>query len=176
MSKNQTVIATRCRSSAAIAAGSLLLVLIAPPGVASAADTQAAWQGLATTTASTTAQCDGAYGTLVGDVQVSVFQPKIKSTDTNTFLSFVFLRAAETWENLSESTIHQMHGSGKLEGYGIGSHGQFYDFAGTYSLTITPASITTSTSVVTIKGTIVNYADFPGCTVTFSGVYSKRID
>lgn len=160
----------------AIAASGVVLALGCASSSAFALDTQPSWQGIATTTASTTAQCDGAYGSTVGETEVSVFRPKIKSTDTNTYLSFVFLRAAETLENRSELTVHQMHGAGSLEGYGVSSKGEFYEFTGTYSLTISPAEITASTPVITISGKIANLGNNPGCIVTFTGVYGKRVD
>ncbi|HEY3911739.1 MAG TPA: hypothetical protein VGM07_17910 [Stellaceae bacterium] len=115
-------------------------------------------------------------GSAVGDTEVSIFRPKILSTDTKTFLSFVFLRAAYTWENTSESTVHQMHGSGNYESFGVNSRAKFFDDTGPYSFAVTPATITASTPVITITGTIKDYIDVPGCTVTFKGVYAPRID
>lgn len=176
MSKVPMANAMRHGRRAGISAGGAALMLAFASSGAFALDTQESWQGIATTTASTTAQCNGAYGSTVGETEVSVFRPKIKSTDTKTYLSFVFLRAAETLENLSELTVHQMHGSGTVEGYGVSSKGEFYDFTGTYSLTISPAAITASTPVVTISGKIANLGNSPGCIVTFTGVYGKRVD
>jgi hypothetical protein len=164
------------RSLATIAAGGVSLGLVSLPGAALADDTQLAWQGIATTTGSTTAQCQGALGSAPGDTQVSVFRPKIKSTDSATFLSFVFLRAAETWEDTSKATAHQMHGSGKYEGYGVNRRAEFYDFGGTFNLTVSPAAVIASTPVVTITGTITNYGNNAGCDVTFKGVYAPLID
>ena len=48
-----------------------------------AGDTQAAWEGYATTTAST-AQCAGVGGTGGGDTHVSIFRPHITARDTDT--------------------------------------------------------------------------------------------
>src|SRR5262249_3027781 len=90
---------------AAIASG-VSLALATLPGFAFAAP---AWEGYATVSASTP-QCSGVGGTSPGDTHVSMFRPKIASTDSPTFLSFVFLRAALTQENASESTVHQMNG------------------------------------------------------------------
>lgn len=161
---------------AAMTAGAAALVLVSLPGSAFALDTQAAWQGIATTTASTTAQCAGIGGTLPSDAEISVFRPRIASADPATYLSFVFLRAVFTVENTSEATVHQMHGSGNDNIFGVNSRAKFFDGSGTYSLAITPATITTSTPVVTITGKINNFFDVAGCDVTFKGVYAKRID
>jgi hypothetical protein len=161
---------------AVTAAGGAALVLASLPGSAFALDSQRVWQGIATTTASTTAQCQGVYGSAVDDTEVSIFRPKILSTDTNTSLSFVFLRAAFSWENASESTVKQMHGTGNYDGFAVNSRAKFFDYTGQYSFTVSPATIIASTPSITITGTIKNYIDVPGCNVTFKGVYAPRID
>jgi hypothetical protein len=132
------------------------------------------WEGFATVTAST--GCSGVAGATPGDTHVSIFRPKIASTDTPTFLSFVFLRAALTQENASESTVHQMNGSGNYTGFAIGSRAAFSQYSGTYKLTLTPPTITAATPSVIIDGTITNYFNATGCSVTFEGAYVQRID
>jgi hypothetical protein len=138
-----------------------------------------AWEGYATVTASTS-QCSGAGGgaggTAPGDTYVSIFRPKIAVTDSASYLSFVLLRAALTQQNTSESTVHQMNGSGNYTGFGIGSRAGFGQYTGTYNLAITPATITASTSSVMIDGTITNFFNTTGCNVTFEGAYVARID
>ncbi len=161
---------------ATMAAGGAALASASLPGAALALDTQLAWQGIATTTASTTAQCAGVGGTVPGDVSVSVFRPKIKTTDPNTFLSFVFVRGAFTLENITEAKARQMHGSGSDDIFGVNGRAKFFEGTGTYSLTVTPAVIVASTPVVTISGKINNFFDVAGCDVTFKGVYAPRID
>jgi hypothetical protein len=91
-------------------AGGISLALATLPGAALAAPS--AWEGFATITASTP-QCAGGTGTgagvdgtATGAMHVSIFRPKIAVTDSPTFLSFVFLRAALTLENASEATVH----------------------------------------------------------------------
>lgn len=162
------------RSRTAAAGAALALAAFARAGLA--ADTQPAWQGIVTTTAATTAQCAGTGGGLPGDAEVSVFRPKIKTTDTNTFLSFVFLRAAFSLENTSEMTAHQMHGAGTADVFGVNGRGKFFEGIGTYSLTIAPAAIVATTPSITIVGKINNWFGVAGCSVTFRGVYGPRID
>ena len=157
---------------AAIASG-VSLALAAPPGVALAA--HITWEGYATVTASTP-QCSGVGGTSPGDTHVSVFRPKIASTDPPTFLSFVFLRAAVTQENANESTVHQMNGSGNYTGFVINSRAGFAQYTGTYNLALSPATVIAATPSVTIDGTITNFLNTAGCTVTFEGAYVLRID
>ena len=54
-----------------------------------------------------TAACAGLTGANVGDIYVSIYRPKINSTDTATFLSFIHLRAALALQNMSEATVPQ---------------------------------------------------------------------
>jgi hypothetical protein len=151
------------------------LALASVPRAALAADTQLVWEGYATVTASTI-QCSGHGGTGTGDTHVSIFRPKILSTDTPTFLSFILLRFAETMENTNESTVPQMHGLGNYAASAVDSRAKFDKWAGTYSLTVSPPAITASTPVVLINGNIDSFENVPGCTVTFKGVYVQRID
>ena len=168
--------AARCSRAATVGAGGIFLAVASVPGTAVALDTQAAWQGIATVTASTTAQCAGVGGTTVTDAMVSVYRPKIASTDTPTYLSFSFLRATFTVENTSETTVHQMHGAGNDDILGVDGRAKFIDGTGTYSLTISPAAVVATTPVVTITGKVNNFFDVVGCDVTFTGVYAKRVD
>jgi hypothetical protein len=157
----------------AAVAGGVSLALATLHGSAFAAPLT--WEGYATVTASTT-QCSGIGGTAPGDTHVSIFRPKIASTDSPTFLSFVFLRGAQTQQNASEPTVHQMNGSGNYTGFAIGSRAGFAGYTGTYSMAVTPAPVTALTPSVTIDGTITNYFNTAGCNVTFEGAYVQRID
>ncbi|MGH7028938.1 MAG: hypothetical protein ACREE9_05220 [Stellaceae bacterium] len=173
MLKRMTRAARRYRAAMTVG---VCFTLASLPNGAFALDTQPAWQGIATTTASTSAQCDGVGGSVVGDAQVSVFRPKIRSTDDNTYLSFVYLRAAVTFQNLTETTVHQMHGSGGYGALGVDSRAKFIAGQGRYTVSLTPFPVTEATPVVTIIAKINNFFDVPGCNVTFHGVYAKRID
>lgn len=152
-------------------AGSLLIA-----GPAAAADTQAAWEGFLTVTSST-AKCAGVGGTGVGSTNVSIYRPKINSTDTNTFISLIQTRAAIAFQNSSETTIKQMNGSGNYAGAGINSHGKAFSYTGSYSnFKVTPSPVTASTTNVMITGTINTMWNTTGCNVTFKATYTKRID
>jgi hypothetical protein len=158
---------------AALAAAVISLSLASLPGAALAA--AGVWDGFATVFAATP-QCSGVSGAAVGDTHVSVFHPLIGSTATPTHLSFVFLRGAVTQENTSETTVHQMNGSGNYSGFMVGSQAGFSQYTGTYKITLFPATITASTPSVTIDGTINNFLNTPGCHVTFVGTYAERLD
>ena len=162
------------RVVAVIAGGICLgLALVSPSGSALAAPE--AWEGYATVISSTV-QCEGVEGTTPGATHVSIFRPKIANTDLPSLLSFVFLRAALTHENASESTIHQMNGSGNYTAFAIGSRAGFAQYTGTYKLTLTPSSIIATTTSVSIVGMITNFFNTTGCNVSFEGAYVQRID
>jgi hypothetical protein len=149
---------------------------LAIAGQAYAADTQTAWEGFLTVTSST-AKCSGVGGTGKGSTNVSMFRPKIKSTDTNTFLSLIQTRAAIAFQNTSESTVKQMNGSGNYTGSGINGRGKAFSYTATYTnFKVTPSPVTAATTNVMVTGTINNMWFVSGCNVTFKATYTKRID
>jgi len=152
---------SRCALSAAAGFWAVLLAFTAASW---ATDTQLAWQGIGAVTAATP-QCSGIIG--VGDHYTTVFRPKIKATDSNTFMSLLYLRAALTLQNKSESTVPQMNGSGNYTATGIDSRALAYSYSSTYAFTVTPSPVTATTSLVTIDGTITNIFNVTGCDVTF---------
>ncbi len=157
------------------AAGASLVALLIAPRTVAAADTQLAWDGFAKVTASTS-QCAaaGIGGVAVGSQHVSVFRPKILSTDTPTFIALIYPTAALTFENTSETTIHQMHGSGNYQGTAINGKAKAFTFSGTYKFTISPASVTAATTEVGITGTLNNYFGATGCSVSFDAFYAPE--
>ena len=156
-------------SSAAILSVSALLLT---PSGASASDTQAAWDGIISITANTSA-CSGVGGTAVGDLELSVYRPHILSTDSQTFLSVHYLRASLDLENLSETSNPQMTGSGNYEGFAVDGHGKAYSYQATFSkMVVSPDPVTKTSTYVTVTGTITNVFDVPGCNVTFAGHYA----
>jgi hypothetical protein len=150
------------------AAGLGCALLGASFGAASAADTQASWQGILAVTAASAA-CAGVAS--VGDHHVSIYRPKIKRTDTETYLSVLHLRAANTAENTSESTVHQMNGNGSYRASEISSKAEPSSYTGTYSISVSPFPVTARTALVSLDGTITNYFNQPGCDVTFHAEY-----
>jgi len=164
------------KQSALASAALISAALIAAPGAAKAAYQQVVWEGYATNVGATAA-CAGVGGTGKGATYVSIYRPKILPTDTASYLSFMYLRAGITFLNTSETTVHQMHGSGTYTGIAINSRAKGFGYSGgSYSLAIAPAVVSASTEVVEIKGTINNYFNVTGCDLNFVGIYVKRID
>jgi hypothetical protein len=151
-------------------------------GTAVAADTQAAWEGFMQITGITgvPGACAGVGGAAVGDIHVSIYRPHILSTDTPTFLSVVFLRAAFTLENGSEITNPQMRGSGAdttriIDGRGAAGAVKGLAYSNIIVAPIPPAlSVSESTTNITVTGTIDSYFNAPGCNVTFKAEYVKE--
>jgi hypothetical protein len=151
--------------------GGTLLAAMAGMGDVQAADTQAAWAGLAEITASTPA-CAGVLGTSVGSAHPSTYRPKINSTDTASYVSLMGVEGGLTLENASELTVHQMQGSGNYSATAIDRRALPFVYKGTYTFTITPAAVAASTKVVEITGTINTYFDSVGCNVSFTAAYT----
>jgi hypothetical protein len=144
------------------------------PGVLRAADTQAAWEGFVETTAASSG-CSGVPGATVGDLSVSIYRPKISGADTNTFLSFIRLRAALDLQNTSEATASQMNGTGNYSGDAIDNRAKSFTYNSTYKFTVTPFPITATTNTIKITGTFNNFYNNAGCNLTIEGVYMPRV-
>jgi hypothetical protein len=165
----------RTPRSAASLAVCTSLALLSMERPAAAADTQLAWSGFMRVTKSTS-QCvtAGGGGVAVGDKHVTVFRPKIRNTDTPTFISILHALSALTLENKSETTRHQMHGTGNYAGTQISGKAKVVTFSGTYTFTISPLSITAATGEIGIVGTINGYSNVAGCSVSFDAFYSPE--
>lgn len=149
------------------------MICVAP---ASADDTQNAWQGFFTVKSSTTA-CAGIGGTAVGDTQVSIYRPKIASTDTASSLSIIHTRAAIVLINANDTANPQMRGSGTYKGQQINSRAKYNSYTSTFTnFATSPTSILASTQYVTVTGTINQFFNNTDCNITFKAVYGKRVD
>jgi hypothetical protein len=151
--------------------GGTLLAAMAGMGDVQAADTQAAWAGLAEITASTSA-CAGVLGTSVGTPHPSTYRPKINSTDTASYVSLMGVEGGLTLQNASETTVHQMQGAGNYSATAIDRRALPFVYKGTYTFTITPATVVATTKVVEITGTVNTYFDSVGCNVSFTAAYT----
>jgi hypothetical protein len=143
-----------------------------------AADTHIAWEGFLTFTGNRPAACDTTGGVANYDTHVSIYRPKLGSGDTSpTFLSILFTRAVLDLQNTSESTAHQMNGTGNYSGFAVNSKAKAFQYTGgTFNLTVTPNPVTADTNTVSITGTIANMFNTAGCNRTFKAIYVKKID
>ncbi len=144
--------------------------LLASVGSAYAGDEhRSKWDG-AISVESETAQCSGQFVTS-GPVGAR-FHPQITGSPDHS--SFTRFGTGET-VRVENDNNGQFNGTGTYELYSI-SAGQFTGGVSnnkTYTLTQSPANITTATVFVTLSGTLDNYADISGCTITVSGAFVK---
>jgi hypothetical protein len=128
------------------------------------------WDG-AMTVESETAQCNGQFATASG-VQAR-FHPNTAAGEPPS--SFTRFNGAVETIFVQKDGAGQFNGTGFYELYSI-SAGQFTGGNAnnkSYNLTQTPAAITSSTTFVTLSGTLNNYADILGCTITIRGSFAR---
>ena len=127
------------------------------------------WDG-ALRVESETAQCNGQFIT-EGSVRARL-HPKTDADEPPS--SFTRFGTGET-VFVQKDGSGQFNGTGSYEIYSIAA-GQFSGGNAnnkTYNLTQAPAAITSSTVFVTLSGTLNNYADINGCTITIRGSFAR---
>ena len=137
--------------------------------VASAQNQPNTWQGSMTIPV-LGAGCTEEDGVRVGQITFAVYRPTIGGSGPSR-LQFIFNRTAANYEKASAG---QMHGSGNYNGTKLGSRAGVSEFAGAFNLTSSPAAVAANTANVTLSGTLTNFHDKPGCTLTFTAPMTKR--
>jgi hypothetical protein len=159
----------------------MLAAAIATAISASAATTAGAasaeallWDGTVVTTTST-AQC-AALGDLTGSTR-ALFRPHLKISDPKAGVILTF-------DEGGAMVIRATTNTRQMQGTNAPYCGIFFDpsmgesrtwFGGTYTFTVTPATVTASTNEVRVTGTVTKFADIVGCTVTFRAAFLRRI-
>jgi hypothetical protein len=145
------------------------LILVA--GATEARADATVWQGVGfiktVTPACTTvpvAEVDDYYTVVYRPILTQIKQPGPEG------LAFYTDRSSQVFN--SPSSSKSLDGTGTYKGDGIGSHANSFAFAGTYALTI--SAVTPTTPIVTVDGTLTNFWDTAGCTVTFESVLGLR--
>jgi hypothetical protein len=169
MNPTKTTYPERYHGFGVVLAAFVLTTATAGMDAAQAADNHARWSGKLIVT-NVTAACADVYGTDPLAFHSSVYRPKLSPDDGPTYLSILGSEAARTLENTSESSAHQMQGSGNYHASAIDSAALPFTFNGTYSFTITPSVVTAATPTVTIVGTIHDFVA-AGCTIAFRAAY-----
>lgn len=159
-------------------------IAMAVAAVASAGAAQAAnnplivWQGAITIT-NLTAACSS-IGQGVGTLLTSVYRPRLESDEPVSGLTILSDRTAQVFFNASTSNNDQMIGRGGYLGHIIGSRATAIpnssqgSFTGNYNFKVRPVTITADTTSITITGTLTNYFNVTGCTLSFAGAYQPR--
>lgn len=80
-------------------------------------------------------------------------------------------------QSTSESTAHQMNGSGNYTGFALNGKGKAFTYTGgTFTITVSPTPVNAATNAVSITGSVTNVFNTVGCNVAFKATYVKRID
>jgi hypothetical protein len=153
----------------------ILIGAILAIGVSAASKAQvppSVWQGSVFVT-SVTPTCTDTDVTAVGNFYTAVYRPNIPASppnQANEALTLVTPRSAF----LLAATDKTLRGKAKADGVEIGSRAIVSEMATTVVLKITPATITKSTPVVQISGTINNLFNETGCNVGVVGALGLR--
>ena len=132
------------------------------------------WHGAATLTSVPAACASAKYA--VGDGAFSVFRPRLDPAEPNSAITLTFGRAGHAYFRSGGTSSDQMDGistytspwySGRATSTPGGNTGNI-------TLTLTPATVTAATNVVTIVGSITKFHGIANCTVQFKGSYYRR--
>jgi hypothetical protein len=154
--------------------------LIASSVVGAQAATLTAWQGSVTIVKLTeaTAGACAPVGFSPGDLAHSIYRAHLAATDPPSALSVVATRGANII--FQSGTDTKLNGAGTFNATYIGGRAtapkSLKPYTGSFNLHVTPASPTAATNQVTVTGTIGNFFDVTGCTVTIEGSYFKRLN
>ncbi len=127
---------------------------------------------------SVTAQCANGGFVVAKDYMPSTYRAKTGIAGEPQNPGINFYRGLSTYAYFRTSgNPSTMNGSGQGKGYLIRGNvttipnpsQQPYNF--TFNFNVTPTTITTTTQTVTIDGTIGNWRNVAGCTVTFRAAY-----
>ena len=150
---------------------SLAAWLLVAGHAASASSVTQVWQGEAFVL-SFTGACAPTNVATPGDYYRLIYRPKLAATDAAEGLSFVGARA--TYLAISAAGSAMFQGSGTYRGTFISSRAATGTTTGASNLSISPLPILTSTSTVSISGTLTNFFAVTGCDVTFRAALTPR--
>ena len=113
-------------------------------------------------------------GFIAGAKGTIAFRPQLEDGEAPSAMSFFTTRSS--FIATTNNPPSQMHGQSAYIGYTTSRrvlHGTA--FAGNYTLTITPAKITSTTRFVTVRGNFTNFFSLTGCKVTFDAALFPHV-
>jgi len=143
------------------------------------AATLAAWQGSVTIVklAESSAGACSTLGFSPGDLAHSIYRANLNAGEPPSALSIVSSRAANII--FQSGTDTKLNGAGTFKATYVGGRAtttaSFTPYTGSFKLKVTPSSPLATTNQVTVTGTIGNFFNNTGCTVTIEGSYFKRL-
>jgi hypothetical protein len=153
----------------------ILIGAILTIGVSAASKAQvppSVWQGNVFVT-SVTPTCTATGVTSVGNFYTAVYRPNIAPPPTNQANEALTVATPRS-AFLLAATGKTLRGKAKADGVEIGSRAILSEMPTTVDLKITPVTITKSTPVVQISGTINNLFNETGCNVGVVGALGLR--
>jgi hypothetical protein len=143
------------------------------PAQATTLDASMTFRGALLITA-VTANCDKPGFPFKGETLLSAFRPKIAADATvpPAALLITFQNGAQL---SSLPAIIPSPASGTYNGIAIQGLAAAANFTGHYSFTISPASIVPATPQISISGSLENFRNTAGCTVSFKGALVRGV-
>ena len=133
------------------------------------------YQGVAFVTAVTSACTTNKIA--VGDYYTMIFrqQPRPGNTVYGGGIQFNSERSAVSYVMPANTALNGgVQNQPSVSGYGASSEAGPYSFTGGFDLAISPATLTSTTQVVIMKGTFANFFGYTGCTITIRAALPLR--
>jgi hypothetical protein len=162
---------------AAIAATELMIVQAA----AATSSPFPFWVGTAVVDSATAACANGGF-VATNDIISSDYRAKtgVAGEPNNPGIMFILSRSSMAlFRTGGSANAKTMNGSGNYGGYLIKGNvttipnPSQQPFTGTFTLAVTPATVTKTTDAISINGTINNWRNVSGCTVKFRAAYRR---
>jgi hypothetical protein len=149
-------------------------VLVLGAASAHAQTPPAAWQGSVTFVKTPSPACDN-IGFSEGSLATSIYRANFSGSPPNAGLSILGARGGTAIFD-GDGTHPTLAGTVPFNGVGLSGRATISQYTGTSKLVVTPkpSPLTATTKQVTITGTITNFFNNPGCTVTIEGSYFLR--
>jgi len=120
-----------------------------------------------------TAQCSPAFELKNGTTE-ALYRPSLLVTDPKAAL--IIYGTGQVGQFQAHGSTASMNGSGSYDGtYYSAALGTTQAWTGTYTLAVTPSNVKANTRYVYVTGTIDNFANIAGCSLTINSAFLLRL-
>jgi hypothetical protein len=113
-------------------------------------------------------------GFVVGDYGKSIYRPRLVADEPASAITLLFARSAGIFTRASGGS-DKMHGAGNYRGGWISGRATGNgSTSGQFRLAINPVDPVAATTFIDIQGSLTNFANTAGCTLSFRGGYARR--
>jgi hypothetical protein len=177
MTKSQFSLAAALAAVAACWAGAPAQAQSVPAAAPALSTDVPVYQGTAFVTAVTSVCTTNKIA--VGDYYTMIFrqQPRPGNTVYGGGIQFNSERSAVSYVMPASTALNGgVQNQPSVSGYGASSEAGPFSFTGGFDLTISPATLnpTTPAAAITITGTVANFFDYTGCTITIRAALPLR--